>query len=303
MTGRQDRPAQHARLHPARRPGAFQCQPARLPAGLPHAGRRPPARDQHSHGHVGGDRAIATVASVLTEHLRDEDLAARFGGEEFAVALPHTDLRQAAEAAERIRLAIEAPPPVRHQAAAGHGLDRREPVRAERQPRRPARLRRPTRSTRPRTTAGTSYAWRIAAGRARTTALGEPPGQASSSMTWTAASSALAPARRSRRPRRAAGDSSWCAPSSGATSGRPARRRSRPRTPAGLVGLVGDLLGEPLVEGLALPLLRERGAEPLAGRPAVGGDVPLVEHVSTPRSTRESAASSTPSSSRSWPGS
>jgi diguanylate cyclase (GGDEF)-like protein len=59
------------------------------------------------HGHVGGDAAIATVASVLTEHLRDEDLAARFGGEEFAVALPHTDLRQAAEAAERIRRAIE----------------------------------------------------------------------------------------------------------------------------------------------------------------------------------------------------
>ena len=56
-----------------------------------------------AHGHVGGDAAIATVASVLTEHLRDEDLAARFGGEEFAVALPHTDLRQAAEAAERIR--------------------------------------------------------------------------------------------------------------------------------------------------------------------------------------------------------
>ncbi len=59
------------------------------------------------HGHFGGDAAIATVAQVLTQHLRDEDLAARFGGEEFAVALPHTDLAQAAEAAERIRLAIE----------------------------------------------------------------------------------------------------------------------------------------------------------------------------------------------------
>ena len=60
-----------------------------------------------AHGHVGGDAAIHTVATVLTQHLRDEDLAARFGGEEFAVALPHTDLRQAAEAAERIRRAIE----------------------------------------------------------------------------------------------------------------------------------------------------------------------------------------------------
>ncbi len=59
------------------------------------------------HGHLGGDAAIATVAAVLTQHLRDEDLAARFGGEEFAVALPHTDLAQAAEAAERIRGAIE----------------------------------------------------------------------------------------------------------------------------------------------------------------------------------------------------
>ncbi len=59
------------------------------------------------HGHLGGDAAIAAVADVLTQHLRDEDLAARFGGEEFAVVLPHTDLAHAAEAAERIRLSIE----------------------------------------------------------------------------------------------------------------------------------------------------------------------------------------------------
>ena len=32
-----------------------------------------------AHGHVGGDAAIHTVATVLTQHLRDEDLAARFG--------------------------------------------------------------------------------------------------------------------------------------------------------------------------------------------------------------------------------
>ena len=81
------------------------------------------------HGHFGGDAAIATVAQVLTQHLRDEDLAARFGGEEFAVALPHTDLAQAAEAADRIRVAIEgAEQHDRDACAQGDGVHRRQPL-------------------------------------------------------------------------------------------------------------------------------------------------------------------------------
>jgi diguanylate cyclase (GGDEF)-like protein len=60
------------------------------------------------HGHLAGDVAIARVAQVLREEVRDYDLAARFGGEEFAVLLPGTTAEQAVVIAERIRRAIAA---------------------------------------------------------------------------------------------------------------------------------------------------------------------------------------------------
>jgi diguanylate cyclase (GGDEF)-like protein len=54
------------------------------------------------HGHTTGDRVLALVAGVLGAHLRKTDIAARYGGDEFAVILPETDLASAAVIAERI---------------------------------------------------------------------------------------------------------------------------------------------------------------------------------------------------------
>ena len=54
-------------------------------------------------GHQQGDVVLKAVAEALTDELREYDLAARFGGEEFALLLPGTELSQATAAAERIR--------------------------------------------------------------------------------------------------------------------------------------------------------------------------------------------------------
>lgn len=59
------------------------------------------------YGHVVGDEVLSSVASVLPHQFRPTDLLARFGGEEFAMILPNTDLEQATQIAERVRIAIE----------------------------------------------------------------------------------------------------------------------------------------------------------------------------------------------------
>lgn len=59
-------------------------------------------------GHEAGDKVLKQVAEVMRNTVREVDLPARHGGEEFVVLLPETNLRAAAEAAERLRRAIEA---------------------------------------------------------------------------------------------------------------------------------------------------------------------------------------------------
>ena len=59
------------------------------------------------YGHSAGDQALQAVAAALTTHMhRPDDLAARFGGEEFAVLLPNTDLPGAMHLAEQLRKAV-----------------------------------------------------------------------------------------------------------------------------------------------------------------------------------------------------
>ncbi|MGI8731814.1 MAG: GGDEF domain-containing protein [Pyrinomonadaceae bacterium] len=61
-----------------------------------------------THGHEAGDQAIKRLARVLQEGTRGIDMAARVGGEEFAVILTETSLEGAMEVAERLRLTLKA---------------------------------------------------------------------------------------------------------------------------------------------------------------------------------------------------
>jgi diguanylate cyclase (GGDEF)-like protein len=58
-------------------------------------------------GHEAGDEAIRRLAKTLREGIRGIDMAARFGGDEFAIILTETTLARATEVAERLRLAIK----------------------------------------------------------------------------------------------------------------------------------------------------------------------------------------------------
>lgn len=58
------------------------------------------------HGHVAGDRLLVAVAAAITQAIRDTDLAARFGGDEFVVLLPEADATRAVACLERIRTGI-----------------------------------------------------------------------------------------------------------------------------------------------------------------------------------------------------
>jgi diguanylate cyclase (GGDEF)-like protein len=65
-------------------------------------------RINDTFGHTVGDRVLRQSAQACVAALRDVDLVARAGGEEFAVLLPQTPLSRALEVAERLRVAIEA---------------------------------------------------------------------------------------------------------------------------------------------------------------------------------------------------
>ncbi|MCL7940933.1 GGDEF domain-containing protein [Halomonas sp. ATCH28] len=59
-----------------------------------------------AHGHAAGDHVLREVARIFQAQLRGSDILCRFGGEEFALALPGTSRSDAAELAERLRLAL-----------------------------------------------------------------------------------------------------------------------------------------------------------------------------------------------------
>ncbi len=61
----------------------------------------------NTQGHGAADRMIEFVGSTIAGHVRAGDVAARFGGDEFIVLLPATELPSAVEVGERIRAAVD----------------------------------------------------------------------------------------------------------------------------------------------------------------------------------------------------
>jgi two-component system C4-dicarboxylate transport sensor histidine kinase DctB len=59
-----------------------------------------------THGHAVGDDLLKEVTRICRESLRESDLFARFGGEEYVFALPKTDVKEAHLVAERIRKSV-----------------------------------------------------------------------------------------------------------------------------------------------------------------------------------------------------
>lgn len=60
-----------------------------------------------TYGHLVGDKVLRAVAQILKASVKGKDTAARFGGEEFVVLLPDTDIDGARALAEKLRLTIE----------------------------------------------------------------------------------------------------------------------------------------------------------------------------------------------------
>jgi diguanylate cyclase (GGDEF)-like protein len=59
------------------------------------------------HGHLTGDQVLKEISNIIQENVREIDIVGRFGGEEFCVVLPDTDMEGSRVVAERIRKSTE----------------------------------------------------------------------------------------------------------------------------------------------------------------------------------------------------
>jgi len=82
-------------------------------------------------GHPAGDEVLRGVSASLRAGLREHDMVARFGGEEFVVLLPSTDADTAVMVSERLRAAIAARTWPFGTVTASFGIATDHPARAE----------------------------------------------------------------------------------------------------------------------------------------------------------------------------
>ena len=74
-----------------------------------------------AYGHTEGDILLQNIARVIKQHIRETDSVCRYGGDEFAVILPETDLTNAKAVAEKIR-AMAAQLPLKHPVTVSIGI-------------------------------------------------------------------------------------------------------------------------------------------------------------------------------------
>jgi diguanylate cyclase (GGDEF)-like protein len=74
-------------------------------------------RVNDQYGHAAGDRVLVVFSRLLHQRLRNSDVVGRYGGEEFLVILPDTDIHQARQVIEQVRVAFAA---IRHQMESAH---------------------------------------------------------------------------------------------------------------------------------------------------------------------------------------
>ena len=73
----------------------LRCERRRLPLSLMMIDIDHFKRFNDEHGHAAGDAVLAHVGRILQSLVRAEDLACRYGGEEFTIVLPETDAASA----------------------------------------------------------------------------------------------------------------------------------------------------------------------------------------------------------------
>ncbi len=78
-----------------------------------------------TYGHQAGDKVLCRLAALFKERVRRTDILGRWGGEEFMILCPETDIASAGALAEQLRLAIEdAPFPVGGKVTVSFGVAR-----------------------------------------------------------------------------------------------------------------------------------------------------------------------------------